>query len=177
MRGCNPAIVRCGGVEMWGWMVGQVGCRSGLCSLRLWPVTVRASSTRRTGEVGMLTPGAWVTAVGAKQARMATTALALEGFVAFFAMLAAYPLAEGSARPWISGGLALMGVCFVAAGVTKRSGGMAAAWCVQLVLLAGCVVFPPFLVLAPVFVAIFAWLVRIGYRIDKDEAAREGTAA
>lgn len=157
----------------------QVGCRVGRAegSLRLRPVAARASWTSRNGELSMLTSGAWVTAVGKKQARMATTALALEGFVAFFAMLAAYPLAEGSARPWVSGGLALMGVCFVAAGMTKRRGGMALAWCVQVLLLAGCLVFPPMLVLAPVFVVMFAWLVRIGYRIDTDEAAGEKSVA
>jgi hypothetical protein len=105
------------------------------------------------------------------RARLAATCLALEAFLVFFATLAASAVSDLPDRTVWTGGIALTVVCLVAAGLARRPGGIVLGWVVQALVVATTAVVPAVLVLAAAFVALYAWFVVLGGRIDRDRAA------
>lgn len=105
------------------------------------------------------------------RARLLATCLALEAFVVFFATLVATVLSGLPTRTVWIGGLALVVVCVLAAGLVRRPGGVAVGWVVQGLVLATALVVPAMAVLALAFAALYAWFVALGGRIDRDRAA------
>jgi len=107
----------------------------------------------------------------AVRARLAATCLALEAFVVFFATLAASAVSNLPDRTvWIGGGVLVL-VCLLVVGVVRRPGGIVLGWVVQVLVLATAVVVPAMLALGLVFVALYAWFMVLGGRIDRDRAA------
>ena len=105
-------------------------------------------------------------------ATLTAVLLLLEGFLVFFATLVAATLLPGStdlpAGAIWGAGLALALVCLVAAGLTRRPGGIAAGAVLQGVLVATGVFVPVMFVVGLGFAALWLWLVRVGRRIDAD---------
>jgi len=105
-------------------------------------------------------------------ATLTAVLLLLEAFLVFFATLVAVTLLPGSTGPssgavWAVG-LALALVCLVAAGLTRRPGGLAVGAVLQGVLVATGFVVPAMFVVGAGFVLLWLWLVRVGRRIDAD---------
>lgn len=104
-------------------------------------------------------------------ARMGAATLALEAFLVFFATLVAVTLVDlPNSTLWAAGGgLAL--ACLLGAGLVRRPGGIALGWVLQLAVLATGFWVPAMFVMGAVFTAMWAWLLSIGRRIDRDRAA------
>lgn len=102
---------------------------------------------------------------------MAAATLALEAFLVFFATLVAVGLSDLPDRAvWAAGG-ALAVACVLAAGVVRRPGGLVIGWVLQALVLATGFWVPAMFVMGGVFVAMWAWLLSVGRRIDRDRAA------
>jgi len=104
-------------------------------------------------------------------ARLAAATLALEAFVVFFATLVAATLSDApDAAVWAAGG-GLSLACLLAAGLARRPGGIVVGWVLQAALVVTGIWVPAMFALGAVFVAVWAWLLSVGRRIDRDRAA------
>ncbi|MDM7832679.1 DUF4233 domain-containing protein [Cellulomonas edaphi] len=108
--------------------------------------------------------------------QFAQTMLILEAFCVFFATLVAYGLRIADpAWIWgVGGGLTL--VLLLISGMVGRRGGYAAGWVVQVWVVAAALVLPSVargmaLVVAAVFITLWAVSLRLGGRIDAERAA------
>ncbi len=108
-------------------------------------------------------------------ARLAAAALLLEAFVVFLATLVATRFVAAPAQPGgpsvtavlvVGGVLAL--VFLLASGVVRRPGGVAVGTVLQGVLVALGFVVPAMFVVGLLFAGLWAWLVWIGQRVDRD---------
>jgi len=114
--------------------------------------------------------------------QFAQTMLVLEAFCVFFATLVAYGLSAGD-DPWIDvdpalvwwvgGGLTV--VLLVLSGMVSRPGGYIAGWVVQAWVVAAALLLPAVargmaIVVAVVFIALWAVSLRLGGRIDRERA-------
>lgn len=108
---------------------------------------------------------------GRTTARMASLTLSLEAFLIFFGMLGAYRL---SGLPpevvWIGGGVLVL-AALLAAGLTRRPGGLVPGWIVQVLILATGFVLPAMFVMGALFVLLWGWLLRVGRKIDAPRPA------
>ena len=104
---------------------------------------------------------------------MAAATLVLEAFLVFFGTLVAVALSDlDDGVVWgAGGGLAL--ACVLAAGVVRRPGGLVLGWVLQVLILTTGFLVPAMFVIGGVFVAMWAWLLWVGQRIDRDRAAWE----
>jgi len=114
--------------------------------------------------------------------QFAQTMLILEAFCVFFATLVAYGLSSGedpwidvstAAVWWIGGGLAV--ALIVISGIVARPGGYTAGWVAQAWVAGAALVLPSVargmaLVVAAVFIALWAVSLRLGGRIDRERA-------
>lgn len=108
---------------------------------------------------------------GRTTARMASLTLTLEAFLVFFGMLGAYRLSGLPPQAvWIGGG-ALILLALVAAGITRRPGGLILGWLVQVLILATGFVLPAMFVMGALFVLLWWWLLRVGQKIDAPRPA------
>jgi hypothetical protein len=103
--------------------------------------------------------------------RMAAATLVLEAFLVFFATLVAVALSDLPNDAVWAGGGALALACVVAAGTVRRPGGLVLGWVLQVLVLATGFWVPAMFALGGVFVLIWAWLLSVGRRIDRDRAA------
>lgn len=103
--------------------------------------------------------------------RMAAATLGLEAFLVFFATLVAVSLSDLPDGVVWAAGTALAVACVLAAGVVGRPGGLAIGWVLQVLVLATGFFVPAMFALGAVFVAMWAWLLSVGRRIDRDRAA------
>ena len=112
--------------------------------------------------------------------------LALQAFTALFATLTVFGLAKGGAlsdHPYalvvwtMVGGVALMVLLLVAAGLQQRSGGRALGWILQVPMLVGGLVVPAIAVMGVIFVALWIMALRLGGKIDRERAERDEAAA
>lgn len=103
--------------------------------------------------------------------RMAAATLGLEAFLVFFATLVAVALSDLPDGAVWAGGSGLAVACVLGAGVVRRPGGMAVGWVLQVLVLATGFFVPAMFVMGGVFVAMWAWLLLVGRRIDRDRAA------
>ena len=114
--------------------------------------------------------------------QFAQTMLILEAFCVFFATLVAYGLSAGG-DPWIDvkpawiwgigGGLFL--VLIILSGMVSRPGGYVAGWVAQAWVLAAALALPSVargmaIVVAVVFIVLWAVSLRLGGRIDRERA-------
>ncbi len=112
--------------------------------------------------------------------------LALQAFTALFATLTVFGLAKGDALSdhpfglivWmVIGGLALMLLLLLAAGVQQRPWGRWLGWILQVPMLAAGFVVPAIAVMGAIFVALWIMALRLGGRIDRERAERDEAAA
>ena len=115
---------------------------------------------------------------GSTRALFAVSVLAIEGFIVFFATLAAFGLL---AREWdtrsqvllmvVGGVLAL--VFFLACGLVRRPGGYAVGWVLQVLLIATGFVVPAMFVIGVLCALTWWYAVVKGARIDRENAQRD----
>ncbi len=106
----------------------------------------------------------------------ASTVLALEAFVAFFAGLVAYGL--DLARPGaiaLAAGVVALGA-LLAAGLLRRPAGYLLGWAVQVWLVLAGLVLPAMFVVGGVFAVLWVVGLRLGARIDRERAERHARA-
>ena len=135
----------------------------------------------------MTEPDAAATAAGSDEIEIPTKpltptllsiTLGLEGFVIFFAALAAFGLRHLDMATAFIGGAIIMLVFFLAAGMVRR-GRWAwwLGWMLQAVLLATGVILLPMLAVGAIFVALWTWCWFKGHSIDRRNAALLAGAA
>jgi hypothetical protein len=105
-------------------------------------------------------------------ARLSATVLVLEALLVFFLTLVEATLLPRSTgystgQVWTAG-LVMVVVCVLVAGVVRRPGGLVVGAVLQVLLIATGVFLPVMYGVGVVFAALFAWLVSIGRRIDRD---------
>lgn len=109
--------------------------------------------------------------------RLAAATLSLEAFVAFFATLVALKASNlGAGLVW-GGGLAFTALFIVAAGLVRKPGGLVFGWILQAALIATGFIVPSMFIMGGLFAAVWAWLVWVGRKIDRERAAYERFAS
>lgn len=105
----------------------------------------------------------------------ASTVLALEGFVAFFATLAVFGLRSGEipAVAILLIGIALSVVLIGACAFLAKKWGIWLGWMLQLVLIAVGFVEPMMFVIGPLFAISWWYALRAGSRIDRENVVRD----
>ena len=127
---------------------------------------------RRVSEGANDAPGRLSVPKPTMTATLTAVLLVLESLLVFFATLVAATLLPGSTG--LSGalvwgvGLALALVCLVAAGLTRRPGGIAVSAVLQGVIVATGAFVPVMFLVGLAFAALWLYLVRVGRRIDAD---------
>ena len=101
---------------------------------------------------------------------LAATTLASEALVVFFATLAAYGLSEDRHTAYLVVGGALVLLCVLAAGMLRSRAGYGLGWALQGLMVASGVVVPMMFFVGAVFAVIWFSAVRIGARIEREQA-------
>lgn len=102
----------------------------------------------------------------------ATTTLACEALLVFFATLVAYgiePIPERHTSYLVAGGVLIL-LCLLTAGMLRSRVGYWVGWVLQLVLVASGVVVPIMFVIGVAFAVIWFFALRIGGRVDREKA-------
>ncbi len=113
-------------------------------------------------------------APGRTVGRLAASCLVLEAFLVLFAVLAATGLSDlPRGTVWAAGGVLAL-ACLLVAGLVRRRVGLVLGTVLQAVLLLLAVWVPAMLFLGAVFTALWFWLLSLGGRIDREQAAAQG---
>jgi hypothetical protein len=107
---------------------------------------------------------------------VAAALVAFEGIVVALAIPLAVSVSDVSASVAVPVGLALMLVCFVAAGLVRRSYGDAVAAVVQVLVLATGFVVPTMFLLGVIFGGLWVLTVVLGRKMAADLRLRESAA-
>ncbi|MCW1250454.1 DUF4233 domain-containing protein [Acaricomes phytoseiuli] len=139
----------------------------------------RQSGERRTGKHQTKAQREWHP--GMKRQRrstkimLASSVLALESFVAFFATLVIFGLrsSEIPAAVILSAGLVLSALLVLACAVLKKPWGIGFGWLLQFALIALGFVEPMMFIIGPLFAGAWWYALFLGRRIDQENALRD----
>jgi hypothetical protein len=104
---------------------------------------------------------------------LGTIVLGLEIVVVFLGALAAWGLGALSPALALGGGLVVLVLAVVAIGTLRTIVGVALGWIVQAILVAGGLLLPELYLVGALFVALWAYCMIVGGRIDRRNAAAE----
>ncbi|THJ67009.1 DUF4233 domain-containing protein [Arthrobacter echini] len=105
----------------------------------------------------------------------ASTVLALEAFVVFFATLAVFGLRSDEIDPVLilTSGLILSVVLVLTCAVVTRAWGIGLGWVLQLVIIAGGFLEPAMFLVGAAFAVTWWYGLRQGLRVDRENAERD----
>ncbi len=105
----------------------------------------------------------------------ASTVLALEAFVVFFATLAVLGLRRDEISPVLilTSGLVLSVVLILTCAVVTKRWGIALGWFLQLVIIAGGILEPTMFLVGAAFAVTWLYGIRQGTRIDRENVERD----
>jgi hypothetical protein len=116
-------------------------------------------------------------ALGKLTWRMLATVLAAQGVVVFLGALVARGIAgargDATGSTWLSVGVGLAVLCFLAAGSMRRPWGVTLGWLIQLATLASALVVPTMLVVGLLFLVLWVGSLVVCARAEEQVAARE----
>ncbi len=104
---------------------------------------------------------------------LGTIVLGLEIVVVFLGALAVFGLGTLPPVPALGGGAAVIVLAVAAIGTLKGTVGVVLGWIVQVILVAGGLLLPELYLVGALFVALWAYCMIVGGRIDRRNAAAD----